>query len=160
MSATNSGAEIERKFLAPEAPVGSADQGTEILQGYLAVSDETELRVRLAAETAFLTFKGPRRGSVRLEWEQDLPLEIAEELLRICQHGSLHKTRYPLVGPDGHLWAVDVFHGRLAGLVVAEVELKTPDETVELPDWVQSEVTDDDTYYNKNLAKNNPLGKS
>jgi len=148
----HSQSEIERKFLVQNSPLGEALAGTEILQAYVAVGSRSELRVRIVADSAVLTFKGPRRGSVRLEWEVAIPLAIAEELYREAKFGQLQKVRHPVVGPDGHLWSIDVFKGQHEGLELAEVELERPDEVVTLPAWIGREVTDDEAFYNRNLA--------
>ena len=150
--------EIERKFLV----VGngwrdSADTGTAMRQGYLCADKERTVRVRLTDNTAKLTIKGPTDGIARSEYEYDIPERDAREMLaELCAHTPIAKTRYRVEHGD-HLWEVDVFEGANAGLVLAEVELGSAGEAVELPDWAGEEVSDDERYYNAYLTRH-PFG--
>lgn len=148
------GVEIERKFLVKSDAdfKKKAESAVELRQGYLSESPEATVRVRIAAQKAFITVKSRNKGISRGEWEYEIPCRDAEELLSLPGVRSLHKTRY-VVPSHGHRWEVDEFHGPLEGLVIAEVELTRVDEPVELPDFIDREVTGDPRYYNSNLVR-------
>ena len=146
------GIEIERKFLIVGQP-WLEYQGTYYRQGYLTTDPERTVRVRIAGEKGFLTIKGVSKGSVRSEFEYPLPLQDAEQLLeQLCPQPQVEKTRY-CIDYAGHTWELDVFEGANAGLVLAEVEITTVDEQVELPAWVDREVTGDERFYNAYLTR-------
>ncbi|RDJ27862.1 CYTH domain-containing protein [Bosea caraganae] len=149
------GIEIERKFLVVgDGWQKAARPGCSMRQGYLAQSGSTSIvRVRCAEDRAFLTVKGQREGLVRPEFEYEIPYTEAEEMLRtLCRNPPIEKTRYRV--KLGELsWDVDVFSGRLDGLVLAEVELKCVDQPVELPAWIGAEVTYDPQYGNAVLSE-------
>lgn len=148
--------EIERKFLVDQDKLGELNCGIAIKQGYVPTSDKTAVRVRVMGDQAFLTLKGENRGAIRTEFEYEIPLDDAEQMLtELCTGPKVDKTRY-LITHDKHLWELDIFSGENQGLVVAEVELNHEDETVTLPEWVASEVTGDPKYYNSNLL-NHPF---
>ncbi|MEH6580037.1 MAG: CYTH domain-containing protein [Amphritea sp.] len=148
--------EIERKFLIDLETVGPLNCGVTIKQGYIPTRDNTAVRVRIMGDNAFLTIKGENKGAVRSEFEYEIPLLDAEQMLEeLCSGPVVDKTRY-LVTHEKHLWEIDIFAGDNAGLVIAEVELKDEHEAVILPDWISSEVTGDPKYYNSNLL-NNPF---
>ncbi|MGB5553872.1 MAG: CYTH domain-containing protein [Flavobacteriaceae bacterium] len=147
--------EIERKFL-----VGSQDYKKQaisqerIVQGFLNTHAERTVRVRIAGDLAFLTIKGKSNvmGTSRFEWETELSVNDAEQLLRLCEEDVIEKTRYKI--PLGnHVFEVDEFHGDNEGLTIAEVELKNEHETFTKPDWLAKEVTGDIQYYNSCLSK-------
>lgn len=146
------GIEIERKFLVKSdwMPEGS---GTRFVQGYLhSGGNGATVRVRVAGDRAWLTVKGPSERGARLEYEYRIPVADAEEMLKELGTGHfVEKTRH-LVDHEGHTWEVDVFDGVNDGLVVAEVELSSLDEEVELPSWVTEEVTGDSRYANAWLS--------
>ena len=145
------GQEIERKFLLRNDNWRkAANAGTRIRQGYLSEVPERTVRVRVIGETGFLTVKGKNEGSVRAEFEYPIPVADARALLALCLPPLVEKTRY-LVMHEGHTWEIDVFEGANAGLVVAEVELRSETEPISLPDWIGREVTSDTRYYNSNL---------
>ncbi len=145
--------EIERKFLV----VGDqwrnhVEQSTHIVQGYLASAERVTVRVRIKGTEAFLTIKGRTEGISRSEYEYRIPVEDARAMLaELAQGPVIDKVRH-LVPSSGHVWELDVFAGDNEGLVMAEVELSSDDEAVDLPDWAGEEVSDDDRYYNVNLA--------
>jgi CYTH domain-containing protein len=114
---------------------------------------QATVRVRIAGDRAFLTLKGATTGITRLEFEYEIPVGDADTLLtELCQAPLIEKTRYRI--PIGnHTWEVDEFWGDNAGLIVAEVELKSADEPIELPAWVGQEVSNDPRYYNANLVQ-------
>jgi adenylate cyclase len=128
--------------------------GIRICQGYLSLDPERTIRVRLAGTRAFITIKGlsSARGTTRAEYEYEIPVNEAEELLDAMALGPLiQKTRYRRT--VGRLvWEVDVFEGENEGLVVAEVELPSEGAAVILPDWVGEEVTGDPRYFNASLV--------
>ena len=145
--------EIERKFLVRgDAWRADAHHRQRLQQGYLASSERGSVRVRIGGDTACLNVKGASVGASRLEFEYAVPLEDARQMLReLCRPPIIEKTRY-LVRHRGEEWAVDVFAGDNAGLVVAEIELEHEAQAVALPDWAGEEVTHDVRYYNSNLA--------
>jgi len=145
--------EIERKFLT--ANEGWRDQvtsTTSLWQGYLNSEKARTVRVRIAGEKGYLTIKGPSVGIVRKEFEYEIPLADARELMTLCEQPIIEKTRY-LVAQNGHVWEVDVFAGANEGLVVAELELDSEAETFVRPDWLGEEVSDDARYFNSSLIK-------
>jgi len=146
--------EIERKFLV-KGDGWRQGQGIHISQGYLNRDKERTVRVRLAGEKAYLTVKGSVSGCTRAEYEYEIPASHARELLKICDGPVLEKIRYR-VDMSGLSWEVDEFLGDNAGLIVAEIELQNENERVDLPDWVDGEVTGDPRYYNSNLI-NHPF---
>lgn len=146
--------EIERKFLVKDEPFKLFSTGVLYRQGYLNRDKERTVRVRVAGDQAYITIKGVTNGMERLEFEYMIPMKDANELLEtICIKPLIEKFRYKFVS-DGHVWEVDEFIGDNKGLTVAEVELQSADEKVDLPDWVGKEVTGDVRYYNSNLVIN------
>ena len=147
------GIEIERKFLIDTSKLPTLKNGYQIKQGYIQTVDHTTVRVRIRDKEAFLTIKGKSVGASRLEFEYPIPLQDANDMLsNLCQTSFIDKTRY-LVKHEGHLWEVDIFRGQNLGLVIAEIELESEDETFTLPNWVTKEVTDDKRYFNSNLIE-------
>lgn len=145
--------EIERKFLIYKEKI-TLENGCDIKQGYIKTANETVVRVRIKGLKAFLTIKGENKGASRLEFEYEIPLDEANEMLqKLCSKPIIDKTRYE-IKHENHLWEVDVFYGDNDGLVVAEVELSKEDEKVSLPSWIKKEVTGDIKYYNNQLIKN------
>lgn len=145
--------EIERKFLVTGAFEHLAFSKKRIKQGYLAFSQTSTVRVRTKGEKGYLTIKGkPALGSfTRYEWEKEIPLQDAEELLTLSIGGLIDKYRYE-VKVGNHVFEVDEFLGANLGLLVAEVELTNEDEAYERPDWVGQEVTGDKRYNNSHLS--------
>ena len=147
------GTEIERKFLVKE---GSWREGAAetYRQGYLSTVKERTVRVRTIGDKGYLTVKGTSVGASRLEFEYEIPVADAEELLdSLCEKPLIEKNRYKL-DHGGLTWEVDVFFGDNEGLVVAEVELQSENQVFDKPDWVGEEVTHDPRYYNANLISN------
>jgi adenylate cyclase len=145
--------EIERKFLVTGDGWRAGAAATPIRQGYLAADSERSVRVRVSGERAFLTIKGTLSGFTRAEYEYEIPVADAHELLDgLCLRPLIEKTRHTL-RHAGVEWVVDAFTGDNAGLVVAEVELESEDQAIDLPAWVGAEVTDDPRYLNVNLAR-------
>jgi len=148
--------EIERKFLVvSEAFKNEAFRRTHIVQGFLNTHPERTVRVRISGNDGFITIKGKSNdsGTSRFEWERQIALSEAEALMKLCEPGIIDKVRFEIEIGD-HLWEVDEFLGDNKGLIVAEIELKTEDEQFPKPDWVGSEVTGENKYYNSNLSKN------
>lgn len=149
--------EIERKFLVPDATFLRDIPGERLVQAYIAATDRATVRVRIAGPRAWLTLKGATQGITRRELEYPIPLADAEICLgELCAEGVVAKTRYR-VPYGGHVWEVDVFEGANAGLVLAEIELDTADETFERPGWLGEEVSADPRYFNSSLARH-PYG--
>ncbi len=146
--------EIERKFLVRDDSWRMhADAGTRYRQGYLGSDPQCSVRVRIAAEQAWLSVKSATSAISRLEYEYLIPLSDAEELLDgLCSTAPVEKTRF-LVKHAGHVWEVDVFAGANAGLTVAEIELDDEKEVFAEPAWLGAEVSHDPRYFNMNLAQ-------
>ena len=145
--------EIERKYLIDLEKITPLENGIRIKQGYLSTDKNAVVRVRVKNDKAYLTIKGSNSGIARLEFEYEIPLDEANEMLeKLCQKPVIDKTRY-LINHENHTWEVDVFYGDNEGLVVAEVELSSEDEHINLPSWVKEEVSHDDRYFNSNLMK-------
>lgn len=149
--------EIERKFLIKTELWKPIEKGTEIKQGYLSVNPERVVRVRIAGEKSFLTIKGKSIGLTRPEYEYEIPKNEAEELLRLCLDYPVEKMRYK-EKINGLTWEIDVFSGANSGLVIAEVELTSEEQKLDLPVWIGEEVSDDYRYYNSWLS-GNPFSK-
>lgn len=146
--------EIERKFLVVGNFKSEAHKATRITQGYLSSVPERTVRVRIKGDKGYITIKGigSSSGASRYEWEKELPIVEVEELLQLCEPGVIDKTRY-LVQAGPHTFEVDEFYGENEGLVVAEIELTSEDESFEKPSWLGKEVTGDVKYYNAVLMK-------
>lgn len=145
--------EIERKFLVTNQGWRSGD-ATEYRQGYLSLDKERTVRVRIAGDVAYLTVKGITKGATRREFEYEIPLVEAKEMLAtVCRHPLIEKRRY-IVEHGGLAWAIDEFSGDNGGLVVAEVELESEGQPFERPPWLGQEVTGDPRFYNVNLVEN------
>ena len=148
--------EIERKFLVKDDSYKAmAYSASRIAQGYICSSRGRTVRVRIRDEKGYLTIKGPSdsQGLGRYEWEKEIPIQEAQELMRLCEPGMIDKTRY-LVKSGKHVFEVDEFYGENEGLTMAEVELESADESYEKPDFIGEEVTGDVRYYNSFLMKN------
>jgi CYTH domain-containing protein len=146
--------EIERKFLVKDNSfLDDFSRSNRIVQGYLSSHPERTVRVRIKGENGYLTIKGKSEGFSRYEWEKEINFEEAEKLLQLCESGVIDKIRYDVI-VGTHIFEVDVFYGENEGLVLAEIELQTEDETFEKPNWLGEEVTEDIKYYNSYLSKN------
>lgn len=146
--------EIERKFLVDGDFKPYSFKTIRIVQGYLSSVPERTVRIRVKETKAFLTVKGKtdNSGVSRYEWEKEIPVDEAKELLKLCEPGVIDKSRY-LVKVGAHVFEVDEFYGENEGLVIAEIELKSGDEPFEKPEWLGKEVTGDACYYNASLIK-------
>lgn len=146
--------EIERKFLVTGEFKSQAFERSRIVQGYISSARGRTVRVRIRNGRGYLTIKGASNesGTSRYEWEKELPLHEAEELMKLCEPGVIDKTRY-LVRSGKHIFEVDEFYGENEGLIVAEVELNAEDEAFVKPAFIGQEVTGDVRYYNSQLMK-------
>ncbi len=144
--------EIERKFLVDKNVWNPKEVGEVIAQGYLQHDKEKTVRVRLKGEKAYLTVKGETEGISRLEFEYEIPVSDAEEMLELCGSGVISKVRYE-IAHKGFVWEVDEFFGENKGLLLAEVELSSVRECPDLPSWVLEEVSGDKKYYNSYLSE-------
>ncbi|MGB7343279.1 MAG: CYTH domain-containing protein [Pirellulaceae bacterium] len=142
--------EIERKFLTVSDAWRTSDP-VYYCQGYLNRDKQRTVRVRVAGELAMLTIKGVTTGMTRDEYEYPIPLQDAKNLLQLCHQPLIEKNR-SLVEHHGLTFEVDEFLGLNKGLVVAEVELASEDQVVDLPPWIGKEVTDDPRYFNSALS--------
>lgn len=150
--------EIERKFLVlSDSYKKEAATHKRIVQGYLNSNPERTVRVRIKGDQGFLTIKGKSNdaGTIRMEWEKEIPLSDAEQLLTLCEKGAIDKIRYEIKSGI-HTFEVDEFFGDNEGLTVAEIELSDENEAFEKPSWLGKEVTGDQRYYNSQLS-NNPF---
>ncbi len=146
--------EIERKFLVIGDFKSQAFEQSRIVQGYISSARGRTVRVRIRDGRGYLTIKGASNesGTSRYEWEKELSLHEAEELMKLCEPGVIDKTRY-LVRSGKHVFEVDEFYGENEGLIVAEVELNAEDEAFVKPAFIGQEVTGDVRYYNSQLMK-------
>lgn len=148
--------EIERKFLVVGEFKSLAVSSTHIAQGYIASGNGRTVRIRIRGDKGYLTIKGPsdKVGLTRFEWEKEIPLLEAEALMNICEPGIIEKTRWLVPSEDGrHTWEVDVFEGDNEGLIMAEIELTSEDDTFKKPDFIGKEVTGDRRYYNSHMRR-------
>ena len=152
-----SGLEIERKFLVHKAGRPYKEQAyasSRITQGYICGERGRTVRVRIRDGRGFLTIKGPSdtTGTTRYEFEKEITPAEAEELMKLCEPGLIDKNRY-LVPAGKHVFEVDEFFGDNSGLIMAEVELSSPDEPFERPPFLGREVTGDKRFYNAHMRK-------
>lgn len=146
--------EIERKFLlANENWRDEVVRSSRIRQGYLGKIDKASVRIRVQGAKANINVKSATLGLSRMEYEYEIPLDEAEEMLeQLCEKPQVDKTRF-IVERGPHIWEIDEFYADNEGLLVAEIELGSEDEAFEKPEWVGEEVTEDSRYYNVNLRK-------
>jgi adenylate cyclase len=146
--------ETERKFLVKGEFRHLSVRKIEMVQSYLTIDPEKTIRLRIADEKAYLTVKSrPRMNSItRNEWEVEIAVAAAQEMMSICLPGRVVKSRY-LVPSGKHTFEIDVFHEKNEGLIIAEIELNSDDESFDKPDWLGDEVTGLPQYYNANLIK-------
>ena len=147
--------EIERKFLVKGTDfISESRTQFRIVQGYLNSNPVRTVRVRIKGDKGFLTIKGKgnESGMSRFEWEKEISINDARELLKLCEPGIIDKIRY-YIKSDKHTFEVDEFNGENQGLVMAEIELSSENEQFEKPNWLGEEVTGDLRYYNSSLTK-------
>ncbi|MFZ4522305.1 MAG: CYTH domain-containing protein [Bacteroidales bacterium] len=147
--------ETERKFLVDKIKWSLLPKpaGTIYIQGYLSIDSEKVVRVRVAGDKGFLTIKGRSDTISRPEYEYGIPATDAAELLQEFTKTLVEKVRTKITAGN-HVWEVDEFHGENEGLLMAEIELESPEDAFELPDWLGEEVTGDRRYYNSYLSQN------
>ncbi|MFN0176454.1 MAG: CYTH domain-containing protein [Saprospiraceae bacterium] len=147
------GQEIERKYLVDHHKWKKLDKppGQLYRQGYLLIEPQKTIRVRLTTTSGFLTIKGLSVGATRPEYEYEIPLDDAKELLDNFSISELSKIRYKIIF-ENKIWEVDEFLGENSGLIVAEIELTSEDEIFSIPSWVGREVTGEEKFYNSNLT--------
>lgn len=146
--------EIERKFLIDHEKWALVEkpEPKHIVQAYLYSSPAKTIRVRTKGSKGFLTIKGATVGISRSEFEYEIPLDEAKQLINQFAEKVIDKHRYEItVGK--HLWEIDEFHGKLEGLILAEIELDSEDEIFEKPDWATEDVSLDVQYYNAKLIE-------
>lgn len=149
--------EIERKFIVRGDFKQLASSSTHIVQGYICSERGRTVRIRIRDEKAYLTIKGSsdKKGMSRYEFEREIPMDDAKEMLKLCVGGVVDKRRYLVPSPDDiHTFEVDEFYGDNEGLVMAEVELHSEDEPYATLPFIGKEVTGDIRFYNTNLMKN------
>lgn len=148
--------EIERKFKVKNTTfLNQTKISFKINQGYLNSSADRTVRVRTKNNKGFLTIKGKSNstGTTRFEWEKEIPFEEAIELLNLCENHIIEKTRH-IVTYENKTFEIDIFEGKNKGLIIAEVELENENETINLPDWIDEEVTGNAKYYNSFISTN------
>lgn len=145
--------EIERKFLVKSADYKKLGKPVRISQGYLNSSKERTVRVRIFGDQGFITVKSAVQGISRQEYEYEIPIQDAREMLdHLCERPLVEKDRYEIL-QENHTWEVDEFLGENSGLVIAEIELESESEPFEKPDWIGEEVSQDPKYFNSNLIR-------
>lgn len=146
--------EIERKFLVDKLEWEKVTKPVpkKIVQAYILNSPEKTVRVRIKGFKGYLTIKGATNGISRSEFEYEIPLAEAQEMIDLFAEKTIEKMRYEIqVGK--HLWEIDEFHGKLEGLLIAEIELTSEDETFMKPDWATEDVSTDINYFNAKLIE-------
>ena len=145
--------EIERKFLVSGEFKHFASKSYQISQGYLSTVPERTVRIRIKGDKGFITIKGKssESGLSRYEWENEIPIDEARELLMLCEPGIIDKIRFEVIF-ENQTFEVDEFFGENEGLILAELELQTEESTFSKPDWLGKEVTGDIRYYNAQLC--------
>jgi len=148
--------EIERKFLVKGDYKNHVSKETKIVQGFLSTVPERTVRVRIKGDQGFLTVKGigNKSGASRYEWEKEISLDDANDLMAICEPGVIDKTRFIVEANGDLVFEVDEFYGENEGLTVAEIELPSEDTEFSKPEWLGEEVTGQVKYYNSMLMKN------
>ena len=146
--------EIERKFLVKNQDWEKLIvEKHSIQQGYLNTDKSCNVRVRIMNTVAFITIKGKRINTLRPEFEYEIPLNDAESMLKLSKTSIIKKTRFT-VNHKGQIWEIDQFEGDNQGLVIAEIELKQKDEEIGLPDWIGTEISNEERFYNLSLSVN------
>ena len=147
--------EIERKYLVTsDSYKHMAVARYHICQGYISREKTGTVRIRITDNKAYLTIKGkPAAGHfARYEWEKEIDVQEAQELMQLCQGTIINKTRWIIpAAEEGLKWEVDEFHGKHEGLTLAEIELTSEEQQVEKPSFVGEDVTSDPRYYNANM---------
>jgi len=148
--------EIERKFRVKNTTfLQETTSKFKIVQGYLNSNPDRTVRIRLKENKAFITVKGKSNdaGTTRFEWEKEINYTEAEQLIQLCEDFIIEKIRYEVTYLN-QLFEIDIFEGKNTGLIIAEIELESPNQKVVFPDWLGKEVTGDVRFYNAYLSKN------
>ncbi|RUT78620.1 CYTH domain-containing protein [Ancylomarina longa] len=143
--------EIERKFLVNTNLLPQLENGKKLTQGYIWNESNKSLRIRITDTKSFLTIKSGNNPLCRSEFEYEIPMTDAKELLRLCDT-KIEKTRY-LIPIENHTWEIDIFEGKNQGLIIAEIELSSEKESFFLPKWINKEVSQESKYLNVELIK-------
>lgn len=146
--------EIERKFLVNSAKWYNfpKDKGELVIQGYLACDNFKSIRMRLKGEKGYITIKSNTVNISREEFEFPVDKETAIEIINKFSESRIEKIRFT-IAYKGKFWEIDEFLGENKGLIIAEVELESENEQIEIPEWIDKEVSNDTKYYNNNLSK-------
>lgn len=146
--------EIERKFLVDKEKWALVEKPApkQIVQAYLVNTPDKTVRVRIKGDKGFLTIKGATIGITRSEFEYEIPLDDAKQLIAQFAEKVIDKQRYE-INVGNHLWEIDEFHGKLEGFILAEIELESEDEKFALPEWVTTDVSTDPEYFNSKLIE-------
>ncbi len=127
-----------------------------LTQGYLCMDDQKVIRVRIvqihSGSRGYLTIKGKMQNLGRPEFEYEIPVEEAKDLIALTLYTPIEKTRYKYLY-KGKIWDVDIFHGSNEGLYLAEIELDDPNDAIDFPEWIREEVSHDPRYYNSYLSE-------
>lgn len=145
--------EIERKYLVTGEFKEDVTGSFKIVQGYLSNESKRIVRVRIKNDRAFLTIKGRQTSITRYEWEKEISVSDASDLLKLCLPHLIEKRRY-IIPAGNHIIEVDEFYGLNSGLIIAETELRSEEELVKLPPWIGKEVSQDIRYHNSSLSVN------
>ncbi len=147
--------EIERKFLVKGDFKTFAIEEKKIIQGYLSTVAKSAVRIRISDNKGFITIKGiaNKSGISRYEWEKQIPIDEAYDLLELCEDNRIEKTRYIIPANGDLVFEVDEFYGENEGLIIAEIELPNEDSSFTKPLWLSKEVTGITKYYNAMLLK-------
>lgn len=148
--------EIERKYLVKHDlwEALAKPQGEYYRQGYIVNEITKTVRVRATENHGFITIKGKTDNpAIKPEFEYEIPKSEALELLDGFTKNNIEKTRYK-IDYQGKIWEIDIFYGDNEGLIVAEIELNSMEESFQIPTWIDREVTHEDKYFNANLSKN------
>ncbi len=147
--------EIERKFLVKGDFKTFAIEKKKIIQGYLSTVAKSAVRIRISDNKGFITIKGiaNKSGISRYEWEKQIPIDEAYDLLELCEDNRIEKTRYIIPANGDLVFEVDEFYGENEGLIIAEIELPNEDSSFTKPLWLSKEVTGITKYYNAMLLK-------
>lgn len=146
--------EIERKFLVDKEKWALVEKPApkQIVQAYLVNTPDKTVRVRIKGDKGFITIKGATIGITRSEFEYEIPLDDAKQLIAQFAEKVIDKQRYE-INVGNHLWEIDEFHGKLEGFILAEIELESEDEKFALPEWVTTDVSTDPEYFNSKLIE-------
>ena len=148
--------EIERKFLVKNETFKSESIKKQLItQGYLSSDPKRSVRIRICEQNAYITIKGQtsESGTSRYEWEKEINIDDAKQLMLLCREGVVTKIRH-LIPFKNHTFEVDEFLKDNSGLVIAEIELSNENEDFERPRWLGKEVTGIKKYYNNQLSQN------